>query len=117
MMTETQLRAEVYNALSTVTNTYWLSKPIKSDSPFIIYQILDSISEYSFGVSRSAEERTVQVDLYVDPESIVDGDNKLDAIKTAMESIDYRQVGSGAEFLETSINKIIKVTRWERYNV
>lgn len=118
MKTETQLRAEVYNVLSPVCTTGWLSKPtLNSSFPYIVYKLLDSSSDYSFGITRSAEERAFQIDLYVNPSAISDSDNKLDSIKTAMEGIKYRQVGSGAEFLDSELNKIIKVTRWERFNV
>lgn len=118
MKTETQLRAELYNALSSICTVGWLSKPsLTSSFPYVVHKLLDSNSEYSFGVVRSAEDRAFQIDLYVDPGKIVDGDNKLDAVKTAMENIDYRQVGSNAEFVDNELNKIIKVTRWERYNV
>jgi len=118
MKTETQLRAEVYNAITSIATVSWLSKPTTSDAfPLMTYQLLSSSSEYSFGVVRSAEDRAFQIDLYVAPDDIVNGDNKLDAIKTAMENIDYRQSGSTAEFLDTDLNKVIKVTRWERYNV
>jgi hypothetical protein len=117
MKTETQLRSEIYGAISTVCTTGWLSKPtVTSSFPYATYQLLDSDSMYSFGVSRSAETRTFQIDLYVNPSAIVDADNKLELIKTAMENIDYRQIGSNAEFLDSELNKIIKVTRWERIN-
>jgi hypothetical protein len=118
MKTETQLRAEFYTAIASIVTVSWLSKPTSSSTfPLATYQILDASGEYSFGVTRSAEDRTFQVDLYVEPSDVVNGDNKLDAIKTALEAINYRQAGSQAEFLETDLNKVIKVTRWERYNV
>lgn len=118
MKTETQLRAEFYNVLSSIVPIYWLSKPTKTSVfPCAVYKILDASNEYSFGIVRSAEERAFQVDVYVDPNDIVNLDNKIDSIKSALEGIDYRQVGSQAEFLDSDLNKVIRVTRWERYNV
>lgn len=118
MNTETQLRAEFYNAVNAVVTTYWLSKPSASSSfPIATYQILDSTGIYSFGVNRSAEERTFQLDIYSNPSEIVDLDTKMESIKTALEAINYRMVGSQAEFLDSEINKVVRVTRWERYNV
>ena len=118
MKTETQLRAEFYNAISAIVAVSWLSKPtMTSTFPMASYQLLDASSEYSMGINRSAEDRTFQVDLYVGIGDIVNGDNKLDLIKTALEAINYRQVGSQAEFLDSDLNKINKITRWERYNV
>ena len=117
MKTETQLRAEFYNAISAIVTTSWLSKPTKSSVfPLATYQLLDASGVYTFGIERVAEDRTFQVDLYVDVDDVVNGDNKLDLIKTALEALCYRQVGSQAEFLDSNLNKAIKVTRWERYN-
>ena len=118
MKTETQLRAEFYNAISSIVTVSWLSTPSKSSTfPLAVYQLLDASGVYSFGINRSAEDRAFQVDLYVDTGDIVNGDNKLDAIKTALEAINYRQIGSQAEFLDKELDKAIKITRWERYNV
>ena len=116
MKTETQLRAEFYNAVSAVLTLYWLSKPSSGTFPYATYQILDSTGVYSFGTNRSAEERTFQLDVYADPSAIVDLDTKMESIKTALEAIDYRMVGSQAEFLDSEIDKVVRVTRWERYN-
>ena len=118
MKTEGQLRAEFYNAISGIITTYWLSKPSGASSfPIATYQILDSTGVYSFGIDRSAEERTFQLDVYSDPSAMATLDTKMDSIKTALEAIDYRMVGAQAEFIETDINKVVRVTRWERYNV
>ena len=81
------------------------------------YQILDSTGVYSFGVSRSAEERTFQLDIYANIGDMATLDSKMEQIKTGLEAIDYRMVGSQAEFLDSDINKVVRVTRWERYNV
>lgn len=117
MKTETQLRAEFYNTISSILPVYWLSKPTKSVFPLATYQILDSTGVYNFGINRTAEERTFQLDVYADPQKIIGLDNKMDEIKTALEDIDYRMVGSQAEFLDSELNKVVRVTRWERYNV
>jgi hypothetical protein len=118
MKTETQLRAEFYGAISSIVPVYWLSKPIKGSAyPLATYMILDSTGLYSFGISRSAEERTFQLDVYAEPGGMATLDAKMELIKTALETIDYRMVGSQAEFIETDINKIVRVTRWEKYNV
>ena len=118
MKTETQLRSEVYTALVSAVPTFWLSRPTTTQTfPLAVYRRIAGEGEYSFGVVRSAEDVIFAVDLYVDPKNIVEMDNTLDTLKTAMETINYRQVGSDAEFLETDINKVVRVTRWERYNV
>lgn len=118
MKTETQLRAEFYNAISSIVPVYWLSKPsLTSVFPHAVYQVLDSSGMYAFGISRSAEERAFQLDVYADTDDVVNLDNKIDSIKTALENINYRQVGSQAEFLDSEINKVVRVTRWERLNV
>ena len=118
MRTETQLTAEIYNALAGIVDLFWLSRPtIDQSFPLAVYKAIDTDTEYSFDVNREAEYRVFQIDLYTDPSEIVLADNLTDSIKTAMESLKYRQTGSQADFLESSLNKVIKVTRWERYNV
>jgi len=97
MKTESQLRAEIYTAISNIVPTYWLSKPLtNSVFPCIVYSMLNSSSTYSFGTTRQAEDRAVQIDLYVNPSAVTVGDTKQEAIKTAMEAINYRQVGSSS---------------------
>jgi hypothetical protein len=117
MKTETQLRAEIHNVLSPVVTLFWLSKPIKTNFAYAVYQKIDNSGSYSFGIERSAELVVFQVDLYTEPSDIVVTDNLYDSIKTAMESIGYRLTGGTPEFLEEKINKVIKVSRWERFNV
>ena len=117
MKTETQLRAEIYNALSPIVTLFWLGKPTKANFPYAVYQKIDNSGSYSFGIERSAELVVFQVDLYTEPSEIVAADNLYDSIKTAMESIVYRLTGGTPEFLEEKINKVIKVIRWERFNV
>ena len=118
MKTETQLRAEVYNAISSIAPTFWLSRPtLEQTFPLMVYTKLDISSDYSFGIDREAENHIFQIDYYDYPNAIVTLDNNLDAIKTAMESIDYRLIGSQQEFIHDTLNKVVKVTRWERYNV
>lgn len=117
-MTETQLRAEVYNALNAIVDTYWLSRPTNDQAfPLIVYQKLDISTNYSFGITRQAENHVFQIDYYELPSEVVRADNNFDLIKTAMESLDYRLIGSQAEFVDDTLNKIVKVSRWERYNV
>ena len=118
MKTETQLTAEIYNALNSIVSLFWLSRPTLNQTfPLAVYKNLDISSEYAFGISRSAEERIYQIDLYVSPEQVVIADNLIDSIKTAMEGLNYRLTGSQADFIDSELNKIIKVTRWERFNV
>lgn len=121
MNTQTQLRATVYNALknsSTVTdNIYWLSRPtVKNDFPCIVYYVLDSFGQYNF-CGKSSEVVQMQIDLYIDPKKISTMDTQYEAIKTAMESINYRLISSPAEFVEEDINKIVRCSRWEIINV
>lgn len=117
MITESQLRAEVYNAISSIASTYWLSRPTQDVSfPILLYSKLDSSGEYSFE-ARSAEDVAFQIELYVDPAEINVIDDKFEEIKTAMESIDYRLISVSAEIVDSDINKIIRASRWERYNV
>jgi len=118
MKTETQLTAEIYTAVSSIVDLFWLSRPTISQTfPLAVYKNLDISSEYSFGINREAEERIYQIDLYVSPEQIVLADNLIDSIKTAMEGLNYRLTGSQADFIDSDLNKVIKVTRWERFNV
>ena len=118
MKTETQLRAEFYNVINSIVPLYWLSKPsLTSVFPSATYKLLDSSGEYSFGITRSAEERAFQLDVYASTGDIVNLDNKIDSIKTALEGINYRMIGSQAEFLDSELNKVVRITRWERYNV
>lgn len=117
MKTETQLTAEIYNALDEIVDLFWLSRPtIDQGFPLAVYKSIDVDSEYSFDVSREAELRVYQIDLYISPSEMVQADNLIDSIKTAMETLKYRQTGSQADFLDSDLNKVIKVTRWERYN-
>lgn len=118
MKTETQLRAEIYSALSGIITLSWLSRPTKDQTfPLAIYKCLDTSNEYSFGINREAEERIFQIDLYISPSEVVLADTLTDSIKTAMEGLKYRMTGSQAEFLDSELNKVIKVSRWERFNV
>lgn len=116
MKTEKQLSAEFHTAVQAVIPTYWLSRPSKITGIFAIWQILDSIGVYTFATDRSAEERTFQLDIYADPDSLEDLEEKMDLIKTALEGINYRLQGSQADFLDSELDKVVRVSRWERFN-
>ena len=118
MMTEAQLTAEIYNAIESIVPTFWISRPTQGQTfPLAVYKMIDVDNSYSFGINREAEERMFQIDLYIDPSEQVSGENLYDSIKTAMESLDYRLTGSQADFLDSDTNKVIKTSRWERFNV
>lgn len=124
MKTQNQLRAEIYNALyanSTLPNDiYWIARPTVINSPIIVYNVLDTTGAYVYGsgaIVRSSEDFTVQVDIYVSPEEVNLMDSYMEAVKTVMETINYRNLGSPVEFFETDINKVVRPTRWERLNV
>ena len=117
MKTENQLTEEIYNVLNAITNTFWISRPTSGQSmPFIVYKALNTEGMYSFGINREAEDRTYQIELYISPSEVVSACTLTDSIKTAMESLDYRLIPSQGDFLETEINKVVKITRWEKMN-
>ena len=116
MKTEKQLSAEFYNVVNPIIPSYWLSRPTQITGLFATWQILDATGVYSFGVSRSAEERTFQLDIYADPDDLENLEDKTELIKTALEAIDYMLSGNQADFLDTDMNKVVRVQRWERYN-
>lgn len=127
MLTQLQLRTEVYNALiadTALTNIigtrlFWLSRPTSEDTyPLLIYKIFDSPADYAFGlIPAISEEFTFQIDVYTDPNDITNMDTIIERIKVIMTTIGYRNTSSPIEFLESTINKIIRPTRWERINV
>lgn len=116
MKTEKQLSAEFHTTVQAIIPTYWLSKPKNITGMFATWQILDSIGVYTFDTDRSAEERTFQLDIYADPDSLETLEEKMDLIKTALEAINYRLQGSQADFLDAELDKVVRVSRWERFN-
>jgi hypothetical protein len=125
MYTQSQLRAEIYNALiadSTLPDRiYWIARPtINNTFPLLIYSILDVDTGYFFNdgnIERGSEAFVVQIDLYVSTTDVTSMDSHIEAIKTVMEGLNYRKIDSGMEFYETDIDKLVRPTRWERYNV
>ena len=116
MKTEKQLSAEFHTAVNAVIPTYWLSRPTKITGLFATWQILDSSGLYSFGINREVEDRTFQLDIYADVDDLENLEAKMDGVKTALEGINYRLQGSQADFLDSDLNKAVRVTRWERFN-
>jgi len=121
MKTQSQLKAAIYNALYDDTiltnNIYWLGRPTVSNAfPLITYSSVDTFADYNF-CGKSSEVVQFQLDLYVDPSAMAVMDTQYEQIKIVMEALDYRLMSSPAEFLEETLNKIIRVTRWEIINV
>ena len=85
--------------------------------PLIVHQFLDTSGEYSFGIDLSAESVTFQIDLWADPSDITNMDAMYQAVKTIMNGLDYMNINSGIELIDTDITKVVRPTRWERYNV
>lgn len=125
MLTQAQLRAEIYNALQNdallTDNIYWIDRPtVINDFPIITYAILPLPSEYAFGngtIERMSETVVFQIDVYVAPGDVATMDAYIERIKTDMETINYRNIGDGGEFVIAEINAISRPTRWERHNV
>lgn len=121
MQTQSQLRAAVYTGLynnTTLTNNiFWLGRPTVSNSfPCIVYSIIDSLGDYSF-CGKQSEVVQFQIDLYTDPQDVATMDTQIETIKTVMEGLGYRNIGTPAEFLDAEIAKVIRASRWEIINV
>ena len=122
MKTQAQLRTELYSALYANTtlpnNIYWIGKPtITSTFPCIIYTFLDDIGGYAFSDGLVSEDVTVQLDVYVDLGDQANMDIIVNELKSVMYTIGYRNIGQSVEFLEADIQKIMRPTRWEKWNV
>ena len=129
MKTLAQLKAEIYNAITAdvtmktyvSTRLYWISKVSgKSTFPLLTYQALDEIGEYTLGgsgINYEGSDVTFQIDAYTDSDDGDTMDNIIDRLKTVMHGLDYRLINSPIEFLDSETHKIIRPTRWERYNV
>jgi hypothetical protein len=122
MNTQAQLRTELYSALYdnvTLPNEiYWIGKPtLTSAFPCIIYTILDTTGGYAFQDGLVSEDFTVQLDVYVDLGDQTNMDIIVQKLKDVMFAIGYRNIGQPVEFIESDINKIMRVTRWEKINV
>lgn len=126
MLTEKQITAELYNALTgdaTLTNLigdrlYWIARPTKDNTfPLIVYSKVDNIAGYAFGGSLQSDEGVVQLDVYTDPSEVNQMDDIVQAIKPIMQGLCYRNTSTPPQFLEADINKIVRPIRWERINV
>ena len=121
MKSQATIRSDVYNALKnniTLTDRiYWLGSPsIHNTYPLVIYSLLDTRGDYSF-CGKLSELVQIQVDIYTDPSDIGTMDSYGDAVKEAMEGINYQLISSQAELYLPEINKVMRATRWEWYNV
>lgn len=129
MKTTVQLNAEFYNTLATDATLLalhggrvrWLSYPSISDTfPLITYAKFDNVGAYSFGINLSTETVTFETRTYIDPQdadaSGIKADKIFDAMKTALNGINYRQINAPAVFVEADINKVVSIVRWERVN-
>lgn len=128
MKTVNQVKAEVYNAIlanSTITGImgvrlYWLSTITSSYAfPLMVYKFFDTVGSYSFdpvGVKHEADKNTFQIDIYTDPTEMGQMDTLYEALKTTMNAIGYRNINAPIEFIEATINKVIRPTRWEKHN-
>lgn len=124
MLTQTQIRTEVYNALNVTainaivgTRIYWINRiTVDNTFPLITYSLINLSGDYAFGIVPSAEDVTVQVDLYVSPEEITQMDSLAQLVKTSMEAIDYRQTTTSGEYFDAETNKNIVAIRFERVN-
>ena len=126
MKTETQITAEIYNALTTnatlvsliSTRTYWIGRPtVNNTFPLITYAKVDTSSDYAFGLSVQSEDVVIQIDVYTDPTEISQMDNIVQAVKGVMHGLCYRLISASPQFVETDISKIMRALRWERINV
>jgi hypothetical protein len=129
MQTLAQMKAEIYNALtndSTMegyvgSRVYWLGKVSgKSTFPLIDYKAFDEIGTYSFGgsgISYDGSEATFQIDVYTGPDDVATMDNIIERLKTLMHGLGYRLINSPIEFVDAEVNKIVRPTRWEKWNV
>lgn len=131
MLTSVQLRDEIYTAVtSNVTlqgylgnpmRLHWLGRVTVEDTfPKAIYSKIDAVGDYAFGVDLQAESLVYEVRIYTDTQDASALGYKIDLIndslKTSMHGIGYMLIGSSAELLDESINKIVSITRWERIN-
>lgn len=129
MKTIKELRTEFYNTIKndvTISGIvsdriYWMNNITVSNTfPLITQQYFETNGEYSFdatGVNRVADEIIFQTNLYVDPQEIDQMDDLVEALKTALNAIGYRNINSPIEFFDSEIMKNIRPMRWERYNV
>jgi len=123
MQTTTQLKQAIYTALTSnstissyVNSTDWIGSNVGQTIPFLTYSIIDDPSQYAFGCSEQYSTVTVQVDLYcAGGGETANADPVVDAIKTAMHSINYRKVGKSESFNVDSDSNVV-ITRWEKIN-
>lgn len=126
MMTLAQLKAQIYTAITTnstitsimSTRLYWLGK-INSETvfPCMVYQELDEIGGYSFGINHEESNILFQIDIYTGSDEVAQMDALYEGLKTVMHGLNYRLMGTNAEFYDPEIQCNIRVTRWEKYNV
>jgi len=119
-----QLRTEFYNAINTDLASlisgriYWINRPtVQNTFPLITQQFFDTTGEYTFGVTRTADSIIFQTNIYVSTEEINQMDDIVEALKTSLNAIGYRNINSPIEFFDTETQKNVRPMRWERYNV
>lgn len=123
MMTQAQLKAQIYNAVTSdsALNVYisgrlqWLLRPTAEQTyPLLVYQVLDTVGSYVHGgtVIQSHEQVDVQIDIYTNDITQMDG--IFEELKRVMHSIGY-MLTNAPEFIDGS--NIVRTTRWEAFNV
>lgn len=125
MKTLNQLKSEIYSAITgdaTIaghigTRLYWIGKISgKSKFPLITYKAFDDIGLYAFD-DYEGSNVVFQIDTYTSPSDVATMDGIIERLKTVMHAINYRLINSPIEFHDKDIDKIIRPTRWEKYNV
>lgn len=128
MMTQNQIKALFYNALVNDASLqaiigdrlYWIAKPTETDTfPLITYTIFDTTGSYVFDnfVSASNETYTIQFNIYAGPSDLVNMDAIYERLKAVLVPLCFRNITTPQEFLEESINKVIRPVRFEYINV
>ena len=122
MKTQAQLRTELYNALYNDTvitnNIFWIGRPTASSSfPCIIYSFLDTTGAYAFTEWLTSEKVIIQLDVYTGTKDKTSMDTTINRLNTIMGGLGYRNIGAVAEFFLEDIRKIVRPTRWEKWNV
>lgn len=121
-MTQAQIRTELYNALYNDTvlpnNIFWIGKPTAtSDYPCIVYQFMSAIGGYAFQDGLNSEEIIIQLDIYTDTDDKTNMDTIMNQLDIAMGNIGYRNIAKTIETFLEDIQKIVRPTRWAKWNV
>jgi len=129
MLTQNEMRAKVYNAITgdaTITGLigdrlYWINKPTETDTfPLIVYKFVDTVGSYAFGLTTQSEDYTVQLDIYTSSSDITSMDAICERLKSVMVAECMRLTSSNVEFSpdDTGIqNKVMRPQRWDYINV